>query len=158
MDISYQTVFYHIVVFLSWTFCIYWMHRFVHEFEFLRQYHMDHHAHVTNETLSGVNWKSMLLWFDSWKSTVDQWIMEVIPTIIISLITGHWWLMVFYYVWAAFIQEAIEHNKKINLYPFITSGKWHLIHHQDATKNYGVFFPIWDIMFGTWKNINGNGK
>lgn len=148
----------YILVFLFWTFSIYWMHRLAHVLPFMRQFHMDHHAQVTNETLSGVNWKSMLFWFDSWKSTVDQWIMEVIPTIIISLISGHWWLMIFYYIWAGFIQEAVEHNNKINLYPFITSGKWHLVHHKNSTKNYGVFFPIWDIIFGTWSDIDGNRK
>jgi hypothetical protein len=104
------------------------------------------------------NWKNAFLFFDTWNSTIDQWLTEVIPTIIISAITGHWWLLIAYYVWAGFIQEAVEHNKRINLYPFLTSGKWHLIHHEYATKNYGVFVPIWDLVFGTWKGLDGNGK
>ena len=47
--------------------------------------------------------------------------------------------------------EIIEHNKKINWYPLLTSGKWHLIHHKNPNCNYGVFFPIWDIIFHTNK-------
>jgi sterol desaturase/sphingolipid hydroxylase (fatty acid hydroxylase superfamily) len=122
----------------------------------MRKYHSDHHKQVTQQTITGLHWKNAFLWFDNWKSTVDQWLTEVVPTLIISAITGHWWLFAFYYIWAAFIQEAIEHNPKINLYPFITSGKWHLIHHEDPTKNYGVFLPIWDLAFGTKKKLNGN--
>lgn len=142
------------LVFLGWTFTIYWMHRLAHIWSFMRKFHSDHHAQVTQETIAGLNWKNAFLWFDSWKSTVDQWITEVIPTLIISAVTGHWWLFAFYYIWAAFIQEAVEHNEKVNLYPFITSGKWHLIHHKNPTKNYGVFFPIWDILFGTKEDLN----
>ena len=50
------------------------------------------------------------------------------------------------------MQERVEHNPKFNLMPFITSGKWHLEHHHDSTKNFGVFFPIWDWLFGTYRD------
>lgn len=148
----------YFLVFILWTFTIYWMHRLAHAWSFMRQFHIDHHAQVTNATIQGLSWKNAFLWFDTINSTVDQWLTEVVPTFIISAVTGHWWLFVAYYVWAAFIQEAIEHNKRINLYPFLTSGKWHLIHHQDPTRNYGVFIPVWDLIFGTWKGFDGNRK
>jgi sterol desaturase/sphingolipid hydroxylase (fatty acid hydroxylase superfamily) len=124
----------------------------------MRRFHNDHHKQVTQATIQGLSWKNAFLWFDTLESTLDQWFTEVIPTIIISVVTGHWWLAIAYYVWAAFIQEAIEHNKRINLYPFLTSGKWHLIHHQDPTHNYGVFIPLWDLIFGTWKGFDGDRK
>lgn len=146
----------YVLVFLLWTFVVYWMHRLAHVLPFMREHHLDHHAQVTDNTIQGLSWKNVFLWFDSWNSTVDQWITEVIPTIVISAVTGHWWLFFAYYVWAAFIQESIEHNSKINLYPVITSGKWHLIHHDDPTKNYGVFIPLWDIVFGTKKSLDGH--
>ena len=144
----------YVLLFFFWTFTIYWMHRLAHAWSFMRGFHVDHHAQVTDKTIAGLNWKNAFLWFDTGESTVDQWLTEVIPTFIISAATGHWWLLLFYYIWAAFIQEAVEHNEKFNLYPFITSGKWHLIHHEHPTKNYGVFFPIWDIIFETKKGLN----
>jgi sterol desaturase/sphingolipid hydroxylase (fatty acid hydroxylase superfamily) len=82
---------------------------------------------------------------------MDLWITEVVPTLIFSWITGHWWLSVFYYVWAAFIQEVIEHNPNFNIYPLLTSGQWHLVHHKQSDKNFGLFVPIWDIVFRTYK-------
>ena len=148
----------YVLVFLLWTFVVYWIHRLAHELPFVRDYHLDHHNQITNHTTQGPNWKNIFLWSDSWKSTVDMWLTEVIPAIIISLITGHWWLIIAYYVWAVCIQEIVEHHEKIDLYPVLTSGKWHLIHHDDSTKNYGLFVPIWDIIFGTWKSVDGNGK
>jgi len=144
----------YVATFLLWTFVVYWCHRSAHMIPFMRKFHMDHHRQVTQATIQGLNWKNIFLFFDTWNSTVDQWLTEVIPTIIIAVVLQQWWLLAFYYVWAAFIQEAVEHNDKINLYPFITSGRWHLIHHDTPTKNYGVFFPIWDIIFKTKKDLN----
>jgi sterol desaturase/sphingolipid hydroxylase (fatty acid hydroxylase superfamily) len=148
----------YVITFLSWTFLFYLMHRAAHILPFMRKYHMDHHKQVTQQTVQGLNWKNFFLYFDSWESTCDQWLTEVIPTLLFCIVTNQWWIAVFYYIWAGYIQEAIEHNDKINLYPFLTSGRWHLIHHDDPNKNYGVFFPIWDMLFKTWKPLDGNEK
>lgn len=123
----------------------------VHVFPILGYFHQNHHQVVDDDAITGFHWSNIFLFFDNWKSTLDQWTMEVIPTFIFSLITGHWWIFVFYYIWAAFIQESIEHNPNVNLYPFLTSGQWHLIHHDDEKTNFGIFFPIWDKLFETEK-------
>ena len=142
----------YISYFILWTFVIYWSHRIFHIIPILEKIHWCHHNYVTTGTGStGWNWKHMFIWVDNLDGTIDQWLMEVIPTIIFSWATGQWWMCVFYWAWTAFIQERIEHNSKVNLMPFITSGKWHLVHHQDSTKNFGVFFPIWDWIFGNYK-------
>ena len=44
----------------------------------------------------------------------------------------------------------VEHNPNVYLPPF-SAGKTHLVHHEDWTKNYSLFFPIWDIVFGTYR-------
>lgn len=135
--------------FLIWTFCIYWIHRLIHVTPILKQLHYDHHRSVTCGTHIGKwHYSNLLLFNDTWLSTVDLWITEVIPTIVISYILGAWWLCIFYYVWAAVFQESLEHNKKIDIYP-ITSGKWHLLHHRRPNFNFGLFFPVWDIIFRT---------
>jgi sterol desaturase/sphingolipid hydroxylase (fatty acid hydroxylase superfamily) len=84
---------------------------------------------------------------------VDLWFTEVIPTVIFVLVTGSWWVLIFYYLWAAFIQESIEHRAQVNLTPVLTSGQWHLVHHMHVTSNYGVFLPLWDWLFGTYKGV-----
>ena len=142
-----------IITFISWTFVIYWCHRLAHHLPLLKNLHKDHHQQISENTYKGLHWSNLFLYFDSLKSTADQWFTEVIPTLLFSYVTGQWWLFVAYYIWAALIQEAIEHNPKFNWYPFITSGKWHLVHHDDNSKNFGVFIPVWDKIFGTWQPI-----
>jgi sterol desaturase/sphingolipid hydroxylase (fatty acid hydroxylase superfamily) len=139
-----------ILYFVAWTFMIYWLHRTFHVVPILKEVHLAHHRHVTLGTGSnGWNWKHMFLWIDDWKGTVDQWLMEIIPTIIFCWVFGQWWLLFFYWLWTAFIQERIEHNKNFNMFPILTSGSWHLVHHRNCNVNFGVFFPIWDIIFKT---------
>jgi len=146
-----QTILINIMMFFLWTLILYWIHRGLHYIPKLQDIHQDHHDYVIEHGPSW-NWKNIFIWVDTWKSTADQWITEVIPTAIFCYITGYWWIGIFYWAWSAFIQEWIEHNEKFNL-PILTSGKWHLVHHRDWTKNFGVFFSIWDRVFGTYEAI-----
>jgi len=135
------------IYFLLWTFILYWIHRSVHKIPVVRDYHWNHHNFINAEKHpNSWQWNNLFLFNDNWPSTLDLWLTEVIPSFLFSWITGQWWIMGFYYVWAAFIQESIEHNPKINL-PFLTSGKWHLLHHKHRNKNFGLFFPLWDKLF-----------
>jgi sterol desaturase/sphingolipid hydroxylase (fatty acid hydroxylase superfamily) len=146
----------YVFVFIAWTFVIYWMHRLAHAMPFIANIHADHHKYVVKNTVTW-HWSNLFLYNDTWLSTLDLWITEVIPTVIISYFCG-WWLLVAYYIWAAFVQERIEHNESFNYYPFITSGRWHMIHHRNATVNFGIFFPVWDILFRTSRSLDDSRK
>ena len=137
----------YVLIFLLWTFVIYCAHRLAHEIPVINKIHADHHKYVIQNEVNW-HWSTIFLYNDTWLSTLDLWITEVIPTIIMSFIFG-WWLFVAYYVWAAFVQERIEHNSNFDYYPF-TGGKWHMVHHRNAKYNYGIFIPFWDIIFRTY--------
>jgi sterol desaturase/sphingolipid hydroxylase (fatty acid hydroxylase superfamily) len=78
-----------------------------------------------------------------------MWTTEVIPTILFCIVFNASWIFVLYYIWAAFLQDTLEHSN-LNWYP-LTMGKWHMVHHKDARKNFGLFLPIWDKIFKTEK-------
>lgn len=139
-----------LLYFLLWTLFLYIVHRAVHVIPVMRAVHLDHHAYVNNHT-TGWHWNNIFLYNDTIKSTVDLWITEIIPTLLFAIAFGQYWLIVFYYIWAAFFQEAIEHNINIDL-PVLTSGRWHMIHHR-SPYNYGLFIPVWDMIFGTYKKV-----
>jgi len=151
------TIFELIFYFFIWTLTLYWIHRISHKFLFLKKYHVDHHQFIIkkiteNQVPTKWHWNNLFLFNDNWKSTGDLWLTEVVPTFLFSLITGQWWIMIFYYLWAAFVQEIIEHNPNFDI-PVLTSGKWHLLHHTTGVKNYSLFFPLWDIIFKTYKPV-----
>lgn len=145
-----------IITFLSWTLLLYVIHRTIHIhgrkwFPISYKAHNDHHKYINVTGGTQWHWNNCFLFNDTWLSTLDLWITEVIPTLIFSYITGEWWISIAYYFWAAFLQEVIEHNPKFSWYPAITSGKWHLVHHEQPYKNYGLFVPFWDLLFGSYK-------
>lgn len=140
----------YIVYFLLWTLMLYWIHRIGHITPIIRDFHLDHHSFILTHPTKW-HWNNLFLFNDNYKSTIDLWITEVIPTLIFSYVTGEYWISIFYYVYAAFIQESIEHNDNFDMF-LLTSGKWHLIHHS-SSNNYGLFFPIWDIVFRTNKHV-----
>jgi sterol desaturase/sphingolipid hydroxylase (fatty acid hydroxylase superfamily) len=146
------------LTFLIWTLCLYVIHRVIHAHG--AQYmpmvflaHAAHHGYINTHASPTWHCSNLLLYNDNWLSTVDLWFTEVIPTVIFAVVTGAWWILVFYYVWAAFIQECVEHSSDFNISPILTSGQWHLQHHRDVTSNYGLFLPIWDWVFGTYRGV-----
>jgi lathosterol oxidase len=139
---------FYIFIFLSWTLCLYWLHRLIHITPGLRELHRDHHKFI-NLNNTKWHWNNLFLFNDTWKSTADLWVTEVLPTLLFSYITGQWWVIIFYYVWASLLQETVKHNKNFNIYPILTSGRWHLKHHYNSKINFGLFFPIWDVIFKT---------
>lgn len=138
-------------VFLLWTGCLYLIHRLAHVTPGLKMLHGDHHAFIRSSNTQW-HWSNLFLFTDSWKSTGDLWITEVLPTAVISAITTHWWIAVAYYIWAALLQEDLEHNCKVD-YPLLTSGRWHMKHHARSNCNYGLFIPIWDKIFRTEQKV-----
>ena len=141
--------------FLFWTLILYWIHRIGHHVPVVRVFHRDHHKFIStnirrNQPPITWHWSNLFLFNDTWKSTIDLWITEVIPSLLYSWITGQWWIVIFYYFWAAFVQERIEHDPSFDIYPFLTSGKSHLVHHKNPNTNYGLFFSLWDKVFGTF--------
>jgi Delta7-sterol 5-desaturase len=147
MYLVVETMIEYFLYFFTWTFLLYWLHRLAHVSPVFKRFHRHHHVYV-NKFGTGWHWNNLFLFNDDWPSTLDLWITEVVPTFVFCLITGQWWIMIFYYFWAAFIQEELEHRKNLNLYP-LTFGSWHLRHHSRPDKNYGLFFPLWDKIFGT---------
>jgi len=142
-----------LIYFLTWTLLLYCIHRIAHKVKFIKKFHNAHHVYVIKFGSPGWKLHNIILYTDDVPSTIDLYITEVIPTFIFSLITNQWWIFILYYIWAAFLQEELEHRKGLNL-PLLTSGAWHLIHHKKANKNFGLFLPIWDILFGTYKNVD----
>lgn len=139
--------------FLLWTFVLYWAHRLGHKISWIRKIHMCHHSYISQSKSQGWHWSNIFLYNDTAKSTIDYWITEVLPTILVTLLTQQYWIFAVFYIWAAFFQEATEHNKNFNLSPYLTMGKWHMLHHEIGSHNFGVYTTIWDIVFKTNKHV-----
>ncbi|HEY0220098.1 MAG TPA: sterol desaturase family protein [Afipia sp.] len=131
-----------------WDFFQYWFHRAEHTFAFLWPVHALHHDEENvNCTTSQRNtfWSSVLHFF-----------LVAIPTLIVCgfqllPIVGSYLLFKVY----SFFNHANVRVDLGPLTPVISGPQWHRLHHgRDAqyfNTNFAAFFPIFDIVFGTYR-------
>lgn len=145
VEIVVSTVVYAFV----WDFFQYWWHRAEHTIGLLWSVHALHHdEEKVNSTTSLRNtfWSGLLSFF-----------AVHIPTIMIcglNLLTVYGASLLFI-VWG-FFNHA---NVRLNLGPvtsIISGPQWHRLHHgRDPAyynKNFAAFFPVIDLMFGTYRH------
>ena len=135
-----------------WTLLIYCTHRLAHSIPALWHFHQAHHA-VSYDGKWEFSWWNLIGWFNDWRSTLDQWLTEIIPTILyILLFHDAWPIAVLYYI-DSFLSEGItDHNPRIAV-PGLAMGRYHLAHHADMTMNFDLYTHFWDWVFGTRHHV-----
>jgi len=130
-----------------WDFFYYWLHRLQHESPFLWQEHKLHHMdeQLCAFTSLRQHWLDSLL-IGSTVTAPLAILFKLDPiqgTIAASLVA----------VWAAFVHA----NIRLHLGPasvLLGNPQLHRIHHsrirEHHDQNYAPFFPIWDVLFGTY--------
>lgn len=135
-------------------FFFYWYHRSLHKSVLLWQHHKMHHMDPEFDALTGPrqNWlesffivffiavpMAVLFKFD----TIDPLTAGLINGTIIGLLRA-----------IVFINHSNLRMQFGKASVLITSSQTHRIHHsylpQHLDKNFVAFFPIWDILFGTY--------
>lgn len=139
--------------FLLFSFVVYWTHRIAHNTKFLWYFHKAHHSILYAGDYE-FSWWNLVGWFNDWQATVDQWVTEIIPLLIMIYIwPGAWPIAVLYYLDGFILAEGItDHNPRINI-PGLAMGRYHLMHHQNTTVNYDQYFRLWDTIFGTKRDV-----
>jgi sterol desaturase/sphingolipid hydroxylase (fatty acid hydroxylase superfamily) len=131
-------------------FFFYWYHRFQHE-SFLWQEHKLHHM---DEQLCA-------FYRESWLEPLISGPLSAIPMAVLfklnpdqGAITG-----ALFTAWVVFIHT----NIRLHLGPFamlINGPQGHRIHHsrmrEHFDQNFAAFFPIWDVLFGTYHHPKKN--
>jgi sterol desaturase/sphingolipid hydroxylase (fatty acid hydroxylase superfamily) len=136
-----------ILYFLITDFFYYWFHRWQHTKPFLWEQHKFHHSETALNVTS---------------SRRVHWLEDPLIILFLGLPMG---LIVEFNGLAlgilAFIEilwlQFIHMNLRLNLRmfsPLVTGPQYHRIHHsfqpEHLDKNFAAFFPIWDIVFGTY--------
>lgn len=133
--------------FLATDFFYYWFHRWQHKIPFLWEQHKLHHSERSLNVTSTrrVHWLEdpLLLLFLG----IPMNVLFQFNGLAIGILT---FIEV---LWLQFIHM----NLRLSLGPasrIVTGPQYHRIHHSFQTKhldkNFAAFFPIWDIVFGTY--------
>jgi sterol desaturase/sphingolipid hydroxylase (fatty acid hydroxylase superfamily) len=134
--------------FLAWfvgTFIFYWWHRLRHENGFWRIFHQIHHSASRIEILTSF-----------YKHPVEILVNSVISSIIIFQVLGCSLMGAFWFNCFAATGEYFYHaNIKTPgwLRYFVQTPELHSIHHQFDVHSFNYSdIPIWDRIFGTYKD------
>jgi len=145
---SFPTLHVALVYAFVWDFFQYWSHRLLHRVPRLWAIHRTHHsdAHMNSSSAGRQNVAGSLVSFA----------LNSVPTIAIcglDSITPAWAFLFF-----AVVGPWNHANLRIELGPLtpvVTGPSWHRLHHGVATEyhdcNYAAFFPVLDILFGTYR-------
>ena len=134
--------------FIGWfigTFVFYWWHRLRHKDGFWQVFHQIHHSASRIEILTSF-----------YKHPIEIFINSFITALILFPILGVSLLASFWYNLFAATGEYFYHaNVKTPkwLRYFVQTPELHSIHHQYDVHNYNYSdIPIWDRIFGTYKD------
>lgn len=136
-----------IVYLLAYDFLYYWLHRAQHRYDTLWSIHKLHHS----ETQVNVTTTLRVHWLEE----VMKAVVIVFPVaLLFDAVPSAGWLATILGLWLFFVHA----NLKLSFGPLswlLTSPAAHRIHHSldhaEANSNFAVIFPIWDILFGTYR-------
>jgi sterol desaturase/sphingolipid hydroxylase (fatty acid hydroxylase superfamily) len=130
----------------------YWWHRAQHYFPFLWDQHVVHHSDPTINVTTAVR--------HHWTEFMFQAFAVALPLSIIFNIKPYWSGSVGL-VFGSF-QFILHSNLKIHFGRWswlVSSPGMHRIHHsilpEHNDKNFAAYFPIWDVIFGTYHRPKG---
>jgi sterol desaturase/sphingolipid hydroxylase (fatty acid hydroxylase superfamily) len=128
-------------------FFYYWFHRAQHRFDWLWQQHTLHHSDVSLNVTTNMR--------HHWLEPTFQAIAISLPMAILFNLTpvDMWIVATTISAWAWFIHL----NIRLELGPasrLVAGPQVHRIHHsispEHRDRNFAAYFPIWDILFGTY--------
>lgn len=141
-----EVIGFFVLYLLMFDFTYYWLHRAQHTYAWLWKYHATHHADPNVSVLSTSR--------HHWLEEVFRFLPILLP---LSMVFGSLgalplWALVFPGLYGLFIHWNTPW--RMNLVSRVVVTPWfHRIHHsvhpEHHNKNYAVFFPVWDVVFGS---------
>ena len=139
---------------LIFDFFFYWYHRSLHKSSILWQAHKMHHMDTEFDALTGPrqNWlDSFIEMFFAWIPMAVLFKLDVIDPLDTGLIQGAIIGLLTLFTYQNHSNLRLQFGRFSVVF---ISSQTHRIHHsylpQHRDKNFVAFFPIWDILFGTY--------
>jgi sterol desaturase/sphingolipid hydroxylase (fatty acid hydroxylase superfamily) len=133
---------------LVWDFFQYWFHRMQHEMSWMWSSHRVHHSDQTVDATTQLR--------RSVPELVLYFCFLFIPTIVVAGVheTAMWIAFIVFWGWG-FFNHANLRLPLGKLTAVVSGPQWHRLHHgldrEYQNCNYAAYFPVFDILFGTYK-------
>lgn len=127
-------------------FLAYWRHRAFHHWPLLWRLHKLHHADTAMNAIAG--------WRSHWLNEITYFIPVTIPAMILFGPLDVPLVVILAYTATGFWNHANIRLQLGPLTPIVSGPQYHRIHHSilphQVDKNFAGFFPVFDMLFGTY--------
>ncbi len=142
---------------LAWTALGYGIHRLAHHgagWNPLARLHCAHHAPRYLSEPRPLRWHHLLFWFDTREETLDVWFTLTLPALLIAALLPAQGpaLLGLHYLYEVLLSDGrFDHNPAITgpITRVLACGTYHLEHHRDPRRHFGLIVTLWDHIFGT---------
>jgi len=142
-----------------WDFFYYWYHRALHKSAILWQHHKMHHIDPEFDALTALRLNPMEDVLAGFFVTIPFTILFKGDSTSIAeagIVNG----MILYALWMSKVINHSNLRMQFGKASFLwVSSQTHRIHHsrlpEHLDKNFAAFFPLWDVIFGTYYALNG---
>ena len=146
-----------LILLLAWTGLAYGIHRLAHHrarWNRLERLHRVHHGPTYLEVRRSLHWHHFLLCFGSPQETLDIWFTLTLPALALAPLFPDQapWLLGFHYLYEIFLSdERLDHNPRLcgSLTRYFAWGDYHLEHHRDPSRHFGLILTLWDGLCGS---------
>lgn len=124
----------------------YWMHKWMHDFKWLRRFHLDHHKSVNTTVLTSFSFHPVESFF---QAIILPVLFMIVPLNLFAILI----------ILLLMTLSAIINHAGVEIYPrnllfirfrkHIIGATHHDIHHRHAQKNFGLYFTFWDRWMNT---------
>jgi sterol desaturase/sphingolipid hydroxylase (fatty acid hydroxylase superfamily) len=146
----------YLAAFFGYTLMLWVVHFAVHKWNIpgLTMLHDYHHKSYFNGAYdNNYPWYMLIVGLQTTdkKEVFEQVVMEWVPTVTFCAATGHWWILLMYWVDGIFLAPYSDHDCTFRWWFPFGLGRFHTNHHDDPTVNYGFYSVWWDWLFRTFK-------
>jgi sterol desaturase/sphingolipid hydroxylase (fatty acid hydroxylase superfamily) len=146
-----------IAALLAWTAIAYGIHRLAHlggRWNLLHTLHRAHHAPGYLLRPRPLRWHHLLFWFDTTAETLDVWFTLTLPALLIAALFPAQGpaLLSLHYLYEILLSDGrLDHNPAIKgpITRVLACGTYHLQHHSNPNRHYGLILTLWDHVFGS---------
>lgn len=142
---------------LAWTALAYGIHRLAHHSARWNRLALAHRAHHHPAYLlrpRPLRWHHLLFWFDTPAETLDVWFTLTLPALLVAALFPAQGpvLLGFHYLYEVLLSDGrFDHNPAIDgpITRVLACGSYHLEHHRNPARHYGLILTLWDHVFGS---------
>jgi lathosterol oxidase len=119
----------------------YWMHKWMHDYRWMRRFHLDHHKSVNTTVLTSFSFHPVESFF---QAIILPIIFMIVPLNLYAIL-----IILFLMTFSAIINHAgVEIYPRNSLFAgfrkYVIGATHHDFHHRHAQKNFGLYFTFWD--------------